>query len=681
MCKPRHSVIFKLMIFFLTTALVAAMLISGVIIVNANHDEFVPTTEFTSSKRLGNFLQGAVNLMPTVENSLAGRWPEDGIVEMRDLPELAPDLDLGLYWILLDSNLKLLYRDNKTGNIITNIESTQAGTELDFKSATFTSELLKNNYAFQLDFKKGSINLSEGLTSADVPPQLQQISMYQAGRDANITIVLDTSFSKLDHIRNGSIEYSRQQNWTIYALIILGVSLLLFLAAWIFLIRFAGSQQGTSKIQLSWFDRIYGEIILLAVAVMAAITLSVAQHFFYNYGSFFGSNPLDYLVVVLAFYVAGGILLLSLIRRYKAGILWKQTLTATLLRIGKQFYDNRKLLWKAILLYAAYVFFIFVAIFMLAVTRYDSVFFLLFLAVLVILPAVFILLPASRWVVQFQKVNEAAGNLGFNSFKLSEPIEKLPADLRNLADCLSHTQDRMQQAVAEQLKSERLKTDLISNVSHDLRTPLTSIISYIDLLKQEPEGSVKTAEYLDVLDQKSQRLKILTDNLFEAAKASSGNLPVKMSNVNLNELVSQLSGEYSDRLEAAKLTLVVKQPQAESGENLPLAISSDGNHISRILDNLMTNAIKYSLSGTRVYLDLYTEENKVTLELKNISKDSLNCSVEELSQRFVRGDESRHSEGSGLGLAIASSLAEILGGELNFKLDGDLFKAILQLPR
>ncbi len=681
MCKPRHSVIFKLMIFFLTTALVAAMLISGVIIVNANHDEFVPTTEFTSSKRLGNFLQGAVNLMPTVENSLAGRWPEDGIVEMRDLPELAPDLDLGLYWILLDSNLKLLYRDNKTGNIITNIESTQAGTELDFKSATFTSELLKNNYAFQLDFKKGSINLSEGLTSADVPPQLQQISMYQAGRDANITIVLDTSFSKLDHIRNGSIEYSRQQNWTIYALIILGVSLLLFLAAWIFLIRFAGSQQGTSKIQLSWFDRIYGEIILLAVAAMAIITLSAASYFFYNFGSLFGGDPLDYLALILAFYVAGSILFLSLIRRYKAGILWQQTLTATLLRIGKKFYDNRKLLWKAILLYTAYVFFIFATVFLLAVTRFDSALFLLFLAALVILPAVLILLPASRWIVQYQMVNDAAANLGLNSFKLSEPIEKLPVDLRSLADCLSNTQARMQQAVAEQLKSERLKTDLISNVSHDLRTPLTSIISYIDLLKQEPEGSVKTAEYLDVLDQKSQKLKILTDNLFEAAKASSGNLPVKMSNVNLNELVSQLSGEYSDRLEAAKLTLVVKQPQAESGENLPLAISSDGNHISRILDNLMTNAIKYSLSGTRVYLDLYTEENKVTLELKNISKDSLNCSVEELSQRFVRGDESRHSEGSGLGLAIASSLAEILGGELNFKLDGDLFKAILQLPR
>ncbi|NLC84169.1 MAG: HAMP domain-containing histidine kinase [Ruminococcaceae bacterium] len=681
MRKPRHSVIFKSMIFFLTTALVAAMLISGVIIVNANSDEFVPTTPFTSSRRLGNYLQGAASLMPALENNLAGRWPEDGIVEMRDLSELAPDLDPGSYWILLDSNLQLLYRDNKTGNIITNIENAQAGLEPDIKSAAFASELLKNNYAFQLDFKNGSIKLSEGLTSADVPPQLQQISMYQAGRDVNFTFVLDTSFSKLDHIRNGSIEYSRQQSWTIYALIILGVSLLLFLAIWIFLIRFAGCQQGTSKIQLSWFDRIYGEIILLAVAVMAAITLSVAQHFFYNYGSFFGSNPLDYLVVVLAFYVAGGILLLSLIRRYKAGILWKQTLTATLLRIGKQFYDNRKLLWKAILLYAAYVFFIFVAIFMLAVTRYDSVFFLLFLAVLVILPAVFILLPASRWVVQFQKVNEAAGNLGFNSFKLSEPIEKLPADLRNLADCLSHTQDRMQQAVAEQLKSERLKTDLISNVSHDLRTPLTSIISYIDLLKQEPEGSVKTAEYLDVLDQKSQRLKILTDNLFEAAKASSGNLPVKMSNVNLNELVSQLSGEYSDRLEAAGLTLVVKQPQTEDGENLPLAISSDGNHVSRILDNLMTNAIKYSLPGTRVYLDLRTEDNNVVFELKNISKDSLNCSVEELSQRFVRGDEARHSEGSGLGLAIASSLAEILGGELNFKLDGDLFKAILQLPR
>ncbi len=680
MRKPRHSVIFKSMLFFISTALVAAMLISGAIIVNANYDEFVPATPFTSSRRLGNYLQGAASLIFTVENNLSGRWPEDGIVEMRELSDLAPDLDPNSYWNLLDSNLKLLYHDNATGNIITNIDHAQAGTKSDLKSAGFTNELLKNNYAFQIDFKNGSIKLGEGLTAADVPPQLQQISMYQAGRNVNLTFVLDTGFSELDYLRNGSMEYNRQQNWTIYALIILGVSLLLFLAAWIFLIRFAGCQQGSSKIQLSWFDRIYGEIILIAVVVIAATTGVVTRNFFDNYGSYFGSNTFDYLIGILVFYVIGSGFFLTFIRRYKAGILWQQTLTATLLRFGKKLYDNRKLLWKAILVYVAYVFMILFATVMIISSRNNRMLFLLLLGALVALPAVFVLLPIARWAVQFQKVNDAAANMGLNSYQLNEPLEELPIDLRNLAASLTNTHDRMQQAVAEQLKSERLKTDLISNVSHDLRTPLTSIISYIDLLKQEPESSEKTAEYLGILEQKSQRLKVLTDNLFEAAKASSGNLPVKTDSVNLNELVSQLSGEYSDRLAAADLTLIVKQPQAESGETLPLEITSDGNHVSRILDNLMTNALKYSLPGSRVYLDLRTEGNRAVLELKNISKDSLNCSVEELSQRFVRGDEARHSEGSGLGLAIATSLAEILGGELEFILDGDLFKAILKLP-
>ena len=241
-------------------------------------------------------------------------------------------------------------------------------------------------------------------------------------------------------------------------------------------------------------------------------------------------------------------------------------------------------------------------------------------------------------------------------------------------DNLNQVSLNIQSAVAEQLKSDRFKTELITNVSHDLRTPLTNIVNYVDLLKKEPIESAAAQEYIAVLDTQSQKLKKMTEDLIDASKASSGVIALDSEPIDLSEFVSQICGEYQERFARANLSLLQQNPEE------PIIALADGGQLSRVLENLLQNAIKYSLSGTRVYLSLSKDTNSAYLELKNISKDQLGISADELLERFVRGDASRSTEGSGLGLSIAQSLTELMGGTLALSLDGDLFKVCVCLP-
>jgi signal transduction histidine kinase len=229
--------------------------------------------------------------------------------------------------------------------------------------------------------------------------------------------------------------------------------------------------------------------------------------------------------------------------------------------------------------------------------------------------------------------------------------------------------------VERRLKSERLRTELIVNVSHDLRTPLTSVITYADLLCQEDIQNENARRYIDVIAQKAGRLKTLTDDLFEAAKAASGNVAVHWEAVDLGALVTQGLGELDDRVEASGLDFRVRLPEA------PLAARADGRLLWRALENLLSNVFKYALPGSRVYLDVFPEGDWACVELKNISAQELNIPADELLERLTRGDASRHSEGSGLGLDIARSLMRCQQGDLTLQIDGDLFKARLWAAR
>lgn len=247
-------------------------------------------------------------------------------------------------------------------------------------------------------------------------------------------------------------------------------------------------------------------------------------------------------------------------------------------------------------------------------------------------------------------------------------------ELRDHAEDLNNIRDGLTKAVDERMKSERFKTELITNVSHDIKTPLTSIINYVDLLEKEKPENEKMQEYIEVLSRQSARLKKLIDDLIEASKASSGTLNVSLERCELGVLLDQTAGEYGEKLQKAGLELVLTKSET------PVTVMADGRHMWRIFDNLLNNVCKYAQPGTRVYLSLEEAGGKAVVTFRNISKTQLNISGDELMERFVRGDSSRNTEGSGLGLSIARSLAQLQKGSLELAIDGDLFKVTLSFP-
>ena len=281
-------------------------------------------------------------------------------------------------------------------------------------------------------------------------------------------------------------------------------------------------------------------------------------------------------------------------------------------------------------------------------------------------------LLAAIWVsMQLRKLQTAGKALAEGDLSASVDTKHMLPVFKEHAENLGAVSLGMTRAVNERMKSERFKTELITNVSHDLKTPLTSIVSYVDLLKQEDIDSEKAREYIDVLDRQSQRLKKLTTDLVDASKASSGVLTVNLEQVDLGELLRQSAGEYAERFALGRLEPVLTIPETDT------VVTADGRLLWRVLDNLLTNVVKYALPGTRVYMDLTARDGQTVVSVKNISREALNIPAEELMERFVRGDASRSSDGSGLGLSIARSLMELMGGELRLTLDGDLFKAEL----
>ena len=256
-------------------------------------------------------------------------------------------------------------------------------------------------------------------------------------------------------------------------------------------------------------------------------------------------------------------------------------------------------------------------------------------------------------------------------FKIKEHLLLWP--FRRTADSINHISDGMKIALQDQIKSEHFKTELITNVSHDIKTPLTSIITYVNLLQKSQVNGAEAEEYLDVLERQSDKLKKLIEDLVEASKASTGNIELSMSDIEIILFVEQAIAEYDERFKAKELKLVFDKPDED------WAVHVDGQQLWRVIDNLFSNICKYSLEKTRVFIELRKEEEYSFLSVKNISGYELELSSEELTERFVRGDKSRHTEGSGLGLSIARSLSEAMGGALNIETDGDLFKAILKL--
>ena len=436
---------------------------------------------------------------------------------------------------------------------------------------------------------------------------------------------------------------------------------LLTLFCFCFSMASAGHWQNHEGIHLTWLDKIPADVWIIALP----------SAFFIGWDTFYSEWGR---VLFCAALIPVTLLFLCVFAaQCKAGTVIRGSLTARVLRLlwrilrGVTLWLWRittgiPLVWKTALVTAALAFLEFI---LYVSPSRDPLF--LVVKVLEILAVLAIALNLRTLEKNGKQLSEG---------DLSTPVDtkRLFGAFRRYGQAMNRLQSGMESAVQEQMRAERMKTELITNVSHDIKTPLTSIVNYVDLLKKEDIPSPAAREYITVLDRQSKRLKKLTEDLVEASKASSGALPVDLQPTDVGVLFSQITGEYQDRLADCHLTLVTQPP---AGQPVVLA---DSKLLSRVMDNLMSNVCKYALPETRVYVSGAVDGGQMTLSFKNVSRAELNISPDELMERFVRGDASRHTEGSGLGLSIAQSLVQLMGGAFRLSIDADLFRADVTLP-
>lgn len=459
---------------------------------------------------------------------------------------------------------------------------------------------------------------------------------------------------------------------------VLGVMLGTFLLAiisFVFLMCAAGHRGNKEEIVLTFIDKIPLDIVCVAAFFAEVFLACVLEEIIY----------LGSAVSFYKLYVAIGIMMVSLVMvaflsiavRVKMGKWWRNSVTYWIwTKIVKMLrkvwsgirtvYRNIGILWKVIAGVVVYSVLQLFAIGIIEPSNGDIAALLFFLEKLILCPLLFII------VIQFKKLQDGSRLIAEGNLEYKIDTSKMFWEFKKHADNLNSISEGMSHAVDERMKSERFKTELITNVSHDIKTPLTSIINYVDLLEKTDIQDETAREYLEILERQSSKLKKLIEDLLEASKASTGNLSVNIEELEADVFVTQIMGEFEERLANAGLELIINKPE----ESIP--IRADGRHLWRVVDNLMNNICKYAQPGSRVYINLEETQDKVLMTFKNMSKYQLNITSEELMERFVRGDSSRNTEGNGLGLSIAKSLMELMNGRLQLYVDGDLFKVVIE---
>ena len=652
--------------------------------------------------------QGAENLLQVVNNSprLNGKLSviyDDLAYTLGNIYSDYQNYQMGFEHLEEgNTNFTYIYANNDTKKVVTNKTSYENYAELEKNVQNLISE--KDVKYMVIYPKLKDFNSNMNVSKSDKWEKLRSYSSEKKWNSV-FAVAVDTTYTIQDQFYQNKVAYDNNIPYFKGTTWLLVLSIILFLGATIWLTLEAGRTAEDEELHLNGFDHWKTEIAAVLIVLIWIVGSYIGIHFWNGniytmindiptylkdggtYFEYYYARGMDvssaymsaslylpslsiaelaeiyfYGVFTLGCFFMGYV---SLIKRIKGRNLWKNSLLRVIVRFIYKIYDNRKKTTKTVLLLCG--FFLVQGI---AVLFRNGVTMLL-----VFLADVGVFYVVLNGLLLKEKLKKGIEEIALGNMEYQIPLQGLRGENLKLAEMINGIANGFHMAVEEAMKNERLKTDLITNVSHDIKTPLTSIINYVAILKQSDIADPKIQGYLDILEAKAQRLKTLTEDVVEASKVSSGNISLEYMDVDLVEMIQQTEGEMAEKFEARNLKMIVNLP-AE-----PAVVHVDGRRMWRVLENIFGNAAKYAMPGTRVYADLKLEEDTVDLSLKNVSEHQLNISADELTERFIRGDLSRSSEGSGLGLSIAQSLTTMQGGTFNLYLDGDLFRVNIRFPR
>ena len=650
---PIFLIILMFLIFFLTYPLERNSVKQGI--------NYFETTTFAEdySKEIYSALTAVNNLKEYDEFELYGLYFNrtenvSGNENIESINYYTEYNKNNVIWLIIDNDTKIAY---------TNLDYS-----IDTSNINNIQNRIKENERYWI-YEQGTIDTSVNKLSNEYIEYI--VNGFNVENLDNYTIYTSVlnDLEYVDDISMNAILYDVVVLVDQKAAFLIPIIVIIIIALIPVIILGIGKTRKQEGIKLNWYDK-----ILVELAALISILIAIIGSLFMI--SVDGVSNLATLVIAITviaigmfiIYLACILFFETLIKRLKTHTLWKTTITYWIYTKIKESIDEIKITKKFILYFAL---FIIANLICFSIMWSDGFIGLLLTIILYVLVYSII----AKRIKAYDKISKAIDELYHGNTGINLKEDEFVKEFKNTANEINDVAGGLSNAIEEKLKSERLKTELITNVSHDIKTPLTSIINYIDLMKKEGLNSEKAEEYLEILDTKSQRLKKLTEDLVEASKASSGAIKLNIERLNVKELIKQVSGEFEDKFKARNLQEIITLPNSD------LYIQADNRYIYRILENMYSNVAKYALEGTRVYTDIIERDNKVVIQIKNVSKQKLNITAEELMQRFVRGDTSRNTEGSGLGLSIAKSLTELQDGSFNIYLDGDLFKITIEFEK
>lgn len=652
--------------------------------------------------------QGAENLLQVVNNSprLNGKLSviyDDLAYTLGNIYSDYQNYQMGFEHLEEgNTNFTYIYANNDTKKVVTNKTSYENYAELEKNVQNLISE--KDVKYMVIYPKLKDFNSNMNVSKSDKWEKLRSYSSEKKWNSV-FAVAVDTTYTIQDQFYQNKVAYDNNIPYFKGTTWLLVLSIILFLGATIWLTLEAGRTAEDEELHLNGFDHWKTEIAAVLIVLIWIVGSYIGIHFWNGniytmindiptylkdggtYFEYYYARGMDvssaymsaslylpslsiaelaeiyfYGVFTLGCFFMGYV---SLIKRIKGRNLWKNSLLRVIVRFIYKIYDNRKKTTKTVLLLCGFFLVQGIAV----LFRNGGT------MLLVLLADVGVFYVVLNGLLLKEKLKKGIEEIALGNMEYQIPLQGLRGENLKLAEMINGIANGFHMAVEEAMKNERLKTDLITNVSHDIKTPLTSIINYVAILKQSDIADPKIQGYLDILEAKAQRLKTLTEDVVEASKVSSGNISLEYMDVDLVEMIQQTEGEMAEKFEARNLKMIVNLPEE------PAVVHVDGRRMWRVLENIFGNAAKYAMPGTRVYADLKLEEDTVDLSLKNVSEHQLNISADELTERFIRGDLSRSSEGSGLGLSIAQSLTTMQGGTFNLYLDGDLFRVNIRFPR